>query len=329
MASRTEEEIMDNWCGERIAPLVSVCCTTYNHEEFIAQAIEGFLMQETDFPFEVIIRDDCSTDSTASIVMEYVERFPNIIKPIFEAENQYSKGVKPMPVVFKKAVGEYFALCEGDDFWTDTHKLEKQLIVFKRWENTMICFHSAEELDEETENKKVICKYFSHGMEIGIKDVIAGRGGYMPTASIMLKNVHIDEMIAALKGAPIGDYFMQVYMGSLGEVRFLSDTMCVYRRNANGSWTHRQKEKSNRKAYRLKMVVAIDKFSQYFESIELKNNLYLALRFYALSYIREARGYRKIIAIYEVINSLNNYSTFRWIQYEFYMACKLGGGFEL
>ena len=86
MIKRTEEEITENWSAEE-EPVVSVCCTTYNHENCSVEAIDGFLMQETDFPFEIIVRDDCSTDQTASIVRGYAEKEPNIIKPIFEIEH--------------------------------------------------------------------------------------------------------------------------------------------------------------------------------------------------------------------------------------------------
>ena len=123
MIDRTEQDIKKSW-GDDIDPVVSVCCTTFNHEKFICAAIDGFLMQETDFPFEIIIRDDCSTDKTVSIIESYAERFPNILKPIYEPENQYSKGVRPMPVALKHAVGQYVALCEGDDYWIDSSKLQ-------------------------------------------------------------------------------------------------------------------------------------------------------------------------------------------------------------
>jgi len=126
MLDRTEAEIMANW-KQTDKPLVSVCCTTYNHEKYIQEAIDGFLIQETDFPFEILIRDDCSTDNTPTIIKKYVEKYPNLIFPIFEKENTYSKGVKPMPVLYKKAKGKYIALCEGDDYWIDSKKLAKQV----------------------------------------------------------------------------------------------------------------------------------------------------------------------------------------------------------
>lgn len=110
-------------------PLVSISCITYNHELYISQAIEGFLMQKTTFPFEIVILDDASTDKTATIINEYVARYPDLIFPILQSENQYSKGVRCLSARFSfpKARGKYIALCEGDDFWTDPYKLQKQV----------------------------------------------------------------------------------------------------------------------------------------------------------------------------------------------------------
>lgn len=108
--------------------LVSVCCITYNHASYIRQCLDGFLMQKTNFKYEVIIHDDCSTDGTTEIVREYAEKYPDIIVPLFEEKNQYQNGVKRIMAtfVYPKVRGKYMALCEGDDYWTDPLKLQKQ-----------------------------------------------------------------------------------------------------------------------------------------------------------------------------------------------------------
>lgn len=109
-------------------PLVSICCITYNQENYIRDAIEGFLMQRTTFPIEIIIHDDASTDNTAKVVNEFAEKHPDLIVPIYQTINQYSQGIKPWPnFVFPRARGKYIALCEGDDYWTDPLKLQKQV----------------------------------------------------------------------------------------------------------------------------------------------------------------------------------------------------------
>ncbi len=109
-------------------PLVSISCITFNHENYIRDAIESFLMQKTTFLFEILIHDDASTDGTTAIIKEYELKFPDLIKPVYQTENQYSKGVKISQTYnWPRARGKYIALCEGDDYWTDPLKLQKQV----------------------------------------------------------------------------------------------------------------------------------------------------------------------------------------------------------
>lgn len=114
--------------------LVSISCITYNHEPYIRECLDGFIMQKTDFAFEVLIHDDASTDKTADIIREYEAKFPNLIKPIYQTENQFSKKVGSINAKFNypRAKGKYIALCEGDDYWTDPLKLQKQVDFFGR-----------------------------------------------------------------------------------------------------------------------------------------------------------------------------------------------------
>ncbi|MET3019167.1 glycosyltransferase [Flavobacterium hydatis] len=125
---RDQNTIISSWTNNDTKPVVSILCDTYNHEGFIKETLEGFLSQVTTFPFEIIIHDDASTDKTAIIVKEFVDRYPLIIKPIFEKENQYSKKVNFWSdLTFPMAQGKYIALCEGDDYWIDSSKIQKQV----------------------------------------------------------------------------------------------------------------------------------------------------------------------------------------------------------
>lgn len=106
---------------------VSIFCNTYNQEKYIKNALDSFLHQKTSFPFEIIVHDDASTDSTPAIIREYVKNYPHLIKPIFESINQYSQGIKFVKTkMIPLAKGQYIAFCEGDDFWIDENKLQKQ-----------------------------------------------------------------------------------------------------------------------------------------------------------------------------------------------------------
>src|SRR5699024_3016962 len=111
-----------------VKPLVSIICTAYNHEKYIDKCIEGFIMQKTNFEFEVLINEDASTDHTADLIREYEKKHPDIIRPIYQTENQYTKRVGLWKtILFPKARGKYIAMCEGDDYWTDPFKLQKQV----------------------------------------------------------------------------------------------------------------------------------------------------------------------------------------------------------
>ena len=135
---------MDDYKMENVRPTVSICCITYNHAPYIRSALDGFLMQETDFAYEILIHDDASTDGTADIIREYTARYPDIIKPILREENQYSKGISNISIFnFPRARGEFIAMCEGDDYWTDPHKLRKQVDFLRAHPDCSLCFHSS------------------------------------------------------------------------------------------------------------------------------------------------------------------------------------------
>src|SRR5690554_1247666 len=122
--------------------LVSVCCLSYNHRPYIKDCLEGFVKQQCNFQFEVLIHDDASTDGTSDIIREYQKKYPNIIKPIIQTENQYQKGVAVNWVYnFPRAQGKYIALCEGDDYWSDPLKLQKQVEVLENDPDCSLCFH--------------------------------------------------------------------------------------------------------------------------------------------------------------------------------------------
>lgn len=142
MQTITQEEIMKNWEYKNLEkPLVSIRCLTYNHGPYIAQTLDGFLMQRTTFPFEVIIHDDASTDDTAKIIKQYEEKFPLIVKPIYEEENMYSKGNGAITEIVNSHIsGKYIAACEGDDYWIDEYKLQKQVDFLENNPDYGMCF---------------------------------------------------------------------------------------------------------------------------------------------------------------------------------------------
>jgi glycosyltransferase involved in cell wall biosynthesis len=139
---KSEQDLMAAWSSRR-DPLLSIVCLAYNHADFIRETLEGFLRQETDFPFEVIVHDDASTDDTAAIICEYAARYPSVIKPIYQRENQYRQGVPFSTRLFARARGKYIAYCEGDDYWTDLRKLQIQVDFLERHPDYVITYHDA------------------------------------------------------------------------------------------------------------------------------------------------------------------------------------------
>lgn len=122
--------------------MVSIACATYNHEPYIRQCLEGFVMQKTNFKFEAVVHDDASTDKTPDIIREYEAKYPDIIKPIYQKTNGFgSERNKNMK--FKAWRGKYLAMCEGDDYWTDPYKLQKQVDFLEKNEEYLGAIHYA------------------------------------------------------------------------------------------------------------------------------------------------------------------------------------------
>ncbi len=248
-------------------PFVSICCITYNHENYIRDAIEGFIMQETDFPFEILIHDDASTDSTANIIREYEEKYPDIIKPIYQTENQHSQGKRVSKFNWDRARGKYLALCEGDDFWIDPLKLQKQITEMEKNPDCYISFHPAiRRWVDGSRRDRVFGEHSNKPNIFSMEEVILGGGGFMHTGSIILNRLAIPRITAFFDiapEAPVGDYYVQVLGAEHGGALYLSDVMSVYRSAVPGSWSVRQKENYNstRPRFIQSSVTSIDKLN--------------------------------------------------------------------
>lgn len=235
-----EKDITSTWQCEDI--LVSIICTSYNHSKFIEQAIQGFLIQKTTFPFEIIIHDDASTDETVLILEEYFRKYPNLIKLIIQKDNKYSKGEKILiDYIVPECRGNYIALCEGDDYWIDENKLQKQFELMIKYKDCLISFHPAIGL-RNNGSEKIISYHGDEDLLIPVEDVICGGGSFMPTASLMFHKsifLKLSKFYNLYPNPPVGDLILQV-IGSLpnGAIYF-PDKASVYRIYANGSWSHR------------------------------------------------------------------------------------------
>ena len=230
-------------------PLVSICCITYNQEDYIRQAIDSFLMQETSFPIEIIIHDDASTDNTANIVREYEEVYPEVIRPIYQTENQYSKDrMLPDLSTWRAAKGKYIAICEGDDYWLNPLKLQKQITEMEGHTECNISFHPAViKWNDGIHDDETICRHSKEGRIFPIEDVIRGGSTFIPTASIVLRSTvlpRISSFFTFSKHYSYGDYYIQVLVAEQGGALFLGDVMSAYQKNVVGSYSDELEKKN-------------------------------------------------------------------------------------
>lgn len=224
--------------------VVTVICLTYNHEKYIADALEGFIAQKTNFEFEIFVHDDASTDRTADIIREYANKYPNLIRPILQTENQYFKGgsIKEkyiMPYIS----GEFIALCEGDDYWTDPYKLQKQYDILMKHPKINICAHKAYKVDA---NSKKILGYIAPADEnriFSVEDVILGGGGFVATNSLMYRRKINNNMYEFRKQCGL-DYALQIEGALSAGMLYLCDCMSAYRYMTPNSWSDRVKKSS-------------------------------------------------------------------------------------
>lgn len=213
--------------------VVSVCCITYNHAKYIRQCLDGIIAQKTSFKYEIIINDDCSTDGTTEIVKRYADEYPELIRPIFHEENQWSKGTKRIlaTFVFPKARGKYIALCEGDDYWIDPLKLQKQVDFLNNHQDVSMVFHSAKVVQDDGTIKapkfgKVENRLYTE------KDFVAA--WTIPTASMVFRNTVLSYKIKEPEKILNGDIFLVEQCAHTGKVFGISDEMSVYRVHDGG-----------------------------------------------------------------------------------------------
>ncbi|GFO55078.1 hypothetical protein GMSM_20850 [Geomonas sp. Red276] len=234
-----EEQIRRKWRGD--SPVVSVVCIAYNHEEYLRDAMQGFLMQETDFPFEIIVHDDCSTDGTAGIIREYLKAYPGVVRAVFQPVNQYSRGGKCFLLAAAHAVGEYVAVCEGDDYWTDPEKLQRQVEQMRRHPQCQLSFHPAWKEDLGRGGERTLFCRRGEGDRIFIPPAIIAEGGsFMPTASLMLTRRFMDQLLdpaADFHRSYLTGFFIQFFGALEGGALYLDRTMSVYRHMSKGSWS--------------------------------------------------------------------------------------------
>jgi len=233
-------------------PLVTIACITFNHEKYIRETLESFLMQKTSFPVEIIVHDDASTDNTSKIVKDYEVNFPHLFRNIYQTENQYSKGKSMFAgFVFPKARGKYIALCEGDDYWTDPLKLQKQVEFLEENEEYILSFHPWVEL-YEGQFKKPASMFSS-------------------THTLLFKNIDLNRP-KLLSNALNGDTILKFMLKHHGKFKYLEGIKpAVKRRDSEGVWNSlSDDEKRKNKIKTSKLMYYGFKDSKYEKEANLK-----------------------------------------------------------
>lgn len=224
--------------------LVSVLCTAYNHEPYIRQTLQSFVDQQTDFAFEVLVNDDCSTDGTAAIIREFEEKYPDIIRPFYQEKNLYSQGIYIYhKVFFPAARGRYIAKCEGDDYWTDPTKLQRQVDFMEAHpeysacvHNTMLTYCAFDQPD------KPLIKT-PGDRDITIENAAKGVSYCFHTSSVLAKKDILacppEDLFNAGYSHGFGDHPEAMWLLFNGPIRYLDRCMSVYRINSGvNSWSN-------------------------------------------------------------------------------------------
>lgn len=240
---REGEGNMDN-------PIVSISCISYNHGMFIKKALDSFLEQKTNFPFEILLHDDASTDGTADMIRAYAVRYPEIVKPVYQTENQHSKGINVSKVYnYPRAKGKYIAICEGDDYWTDPDKLQLQFDYMENHPQCSFCFHNAKVCYMNGVYRQNFLPMDDFKpLHFRREDADYNPGelillGFIPTASIFARKEYMLDMPDFCPNPVCGDLPLRLILSTYGPAHYFDRFMSMYR-TANPNSISGQMQKS-------------------------------------------------------------------------------------
>jgi len=210
--------------------MVSVCMIAYNQEEYIQESIEGILKQKCNFDYELVIGEDCSTDKTRQICQEYASKHSNI-NLLFSETNL---GMTPNFIrTLQACTSRYIALCEGDDYWTDPYKLQKQVAFLEENDDFSICFHNLT-INYDDGREAHLSNSPDQKDVTTIEDL--AHGNYIYTASCVFRNGLIKKFPDWYNSSPVGDYVLHMLNAQYGKIKFIPDVMGIYRVYKAGIW---------------------------------------------------------------------------------------------
>lgn len=252
--------------------LVSICCLVYNHEKYLRKCLDGFIMQKTTFKYEVLIHDDASTDHSTDIIREYEKKYPDIIKPIYQTENQYSKGKHIWwEYQFPASLGKYIALCEGDDYWSDEHKLQKQFNALENNKDCVLCAHRVRFVTENGNytNRSlpaIVNKSIVISEECWIKMICNTPYLFQTSSYFFRKDIigkYLGDLPEFIKKANVGDTPLMLLLATEGKCCYIEKEMSCYRLNSVSSWTRSMKSKITQKIHVDKSKEYLCEYNQY------------------------------------------------------------------
>lgn len=234
---------------------VSIRCFAYNHERFIRQCLDGFVMQKADFRFEAIVHDDASTDNTAAIIREYAEKYPDIIKPIYETENQYSKHDGSLTRIMNAHTrGKYIAMCEGDDYWTDPYKLQKQVDFLESHPDYVMCSHLFDVYNERNKQLQKNDESSFTGKSYDLDTLINGEWYFQPLTVLFRFDAYDREHFASY-GLSMDVILYYELLRRGGKGYCLPDVMAVYRIHDGGVWSLKSLDKQRAMEFQARLAI--------------------------------------------------------------------------
>ncbi len=260
-------------------PTVSIICLCYNHEKWLRECLDSLVNQETSFPYEIIIHDDKSLDHSVDILLDYHKKYPEIITLLLQDENQYSRGVKILGrFLFPQVRGKYIAICECDDYYIDTTKLQKQYDFMEAHTDYSLCCHAAMRIDASTHNELSVWDIQGGDRDLSVAEMIRVGGLIMPTNSMFFISDPIKKegMPEFFYNAPVGDTPIMIFLAFKGKTKYMNEVMSAYRVNNPDSAVGRMssdtlERRKKRSDKALKMYELMDDYSErkYHEHIQI------------------------------------------------------------
>jgi glycosyltransferase involved in cell wall biosynthesis len=289
---------MDNTLKPSLKASVWMIC--YNHEKYIAQAIESVLSQVTTFPFDLIIGEDCSTDNTRAICLSYQERYPQIVKVLAHTSNV---GIhKNLILTLNACKGQYIALLEGDDYWTDNYKLQKQVDFLDHHNDFVMCYQKTLQINEALGTEKITNE--NDHAETGVEEILS-RGWFMRTGSIAFRNGVLGEFPSWYFDYNSTDYMLHILLAQHGKIGFLNEVTSVYRRHEGGITKVFESEIIAFWKKKLKMLDVIDEYLQfkYSDSIQILRDQLYHESFTVI--IRRPRSLKDVVYVFQILPRLS------------------------